>query len=55
MFGAFGAGMAFQFMGDVAESRRQADLIIREIDSKSEIEYDLENPDFNDSPHGEIR
>lgn len=44
IFGAYGAGMANQFLGNLTEARDSAKVIIGEIDTPNSIEVDPQNP-----------
>ena len=47
MFGAYGAGMANQFLGNLAEAKVSADMILTEVETPSKIESDPTNPEQN--------
>ena len=42
MFGAFGAGMAFQFINNIDESKEASKLILNELEMISIIEFDYQ-------------
>ena len=44
VFGGYGAGIANQFLGNIAEAHRAARLVVSEIRAKNQIEVDSQNP-----------
>lgn len=47
LFGAYGAGMANQYMGDIGKAKNAAKKIQEEIYETSKIEVDPDNPNVN--------
>ena len=54
IFGAYGAGMANQFLGSIGAAKASAIKILKEIGTPSKIESDPQNPDQNINGYNEL-
>lgn len=55
IFGAYGAGMANQFLGNIGEAQASAIKILKEVETQSKIEADPINPKQNANGYNELK